>query len=66
MTEHPRRGTGDPIAGEPMTDAQRSDLAMLSTESGEDVSEKLTENEAAERIDELRERSARTELDEPG
>lgn len=67
MTEEPEPNPDDPkTGGEPMTDAQRSDLTMLSTESGEDVSENLTEAEAAERIDVLSEQSPGVELDEPG
>ena len=49
-----------------MTEAQRSELTTLSAESGEDVSENLTEAEASERIHELGEQSPPVEADEPG
>ena len=47
--------TGD----EPMTDAQRSYLATLSAETGEELDETLSKAEASKRIDELRARSPR-------
>ena len=47
--------TGD----EPMTPAQRSYLATLARDSGEDFDEELTKAEASKRIDELREKSPR-------
>ena len=45
--------------GEPMTDAQRSYLETLCSETGEDFDETLSKAEASKRIDELRERSPR-------
>jgi Protein of unknown function (DUF3072) len=47
--------TGD----EPMTDAQRSYLATLCRETGEEFDGGLTKAEASKRIDELRARSPR-------
>jgi Protein of unknown function (DUF3072) len=47
--------TGD----EPMTPAQRSYLATLAQDTGEEVADTLTKAEASKRIDELRQRSPR-------
>ncbi len=47
--------TGD----EPMTDAQRSYLQTLCSETGEEFDERLSKADASKRIDELRERSPR-------
>ena len=44
---------------EPMTEAQRSYLATLCRETGEEFDETLSKAEASKRIDELRERSPR-------
>jgi hypothetical protein len=49
--------TGD----EPMTGAQRSYLSTLSQEAGEDFDENLTKAEAAKRIEELQEKTGRSE-----
>ena len=49
--------TGD----EPMTGAQRSYMKTLATEAGEEASDDLTKAEASKRIDELREKTGRTE-----
>ena len=49
--------TGD----EPMTGAQRSYLKTLADEAGESADEDLTKAEASKRIDDLRERTGRTE-----
>ena len=49
--------TGD----EPMTGAQRSYLKTLADEAGEEADESLTKAEASKRIDELREKTGRTE-----
>lgn len=49
--------TGD----EPMTGAQRSYMKTLADEAGEDVDENLTKAEASRRIDDLREKTGRTE-----
>lgn len=47
--------TGD----EPMTGAQRSYLHTLADEAGEEVSDDLTKAEAAQRIEELQEKTGR-------
>ena len=44
---------------EPMTDAQRSYLQTLCSETGEEFDERLSKADASKRIDELRERSPR-------
>ena len=49
--------TGD----EPMTGAQRSYLKTLADEAGESADEDLTKAEASKRIDDLREKTGRTE-----
>ena len=49
--------TGD----EPMTGAQRSYLKTLADEAGEQADEDLTKAEASKRIDDLREKTGRTE-----
>ena len=49
--------TGD----EPMTGAQRSYLKTLADEAGEEPSDDLTKAEASKRIDELRDKTGRTE-----
>ena len=48
--------------GEPATEAQKSYLATLATEAGEDAGnlESLTKTEASKRIDELQEKSGRS------
>jgi hypothetical protein len=51
--------TGD----EPMTGAQSSYLHTLADEAGEDVSDDLTKAEASERIDELQEKTGRSQPD---
>lgn len=48
--------TGD----EPMTGAQESYLHTLATEAGEQVEEDLTKAEASKRIDELRDKTGRS------
>jgi hypothetical protein len=47
--------TGD----EPMTDAQRSYLETLCTETGEEFDDTLSKADASKRIDQLRQRSPR-------
>ena len=49
--------TGD----EPMTGAQRSYLKTLADEAGEPADEDLTKAEASKRIDDLRDKTGRTE-----
>ena len=49
--------TGD----EPMTGAQRSYLKTLADEAGEEAADDLTKAEASKRIDDLREKTWRTE-----
>ena len=49
--------TGD----EPMTGAQRSYLKTLADEAGEQADEDLTKAEASKRIDDLRDKTGRTE-----
>ena len=49
--------TGD----EPMTGAQRSYLKTLADEAGEEADDDLTKAEASKRIDDLREKTGRTE-----
>lgn len=51
--------TGD----EPMTGAQRSYLHTLAEEAGEDVGDDLSKAEAAERIEELQEKTGRGQGD---
>jgi hypothetical protein len=46
---------------EPMTGAQESYLHTLATQAGEDVEEELTKAEASKRIDDLREKTGRSE-----
>lgn len=46
-------------ADEPMTGPQRSYLATLAQDTGEDVADDLTKAEASQMIDELRRRSPR-------
>ena len=46
-------------ADEPMTGPQRSYLATLAQDTGEDVPEEMTKAEASRMIDELRRRSPR-------
>ncbi|WP_067970509.1 DUF3072 domain-containing protein [Nocardiopsis trehalosi] len=63
MTEQdPRKDTGDWATGdEPATGPQLSYLATLARETGATVPEDLTKAEASRLIDELRERSPRTD-----
>ena len=49
--------TGD----EPMTGAQRSYLKTLADEAGEEADDDLTKAEASKRIDDLREKTGRSE-----
>ncbi len=46
---------------EPMTGAQESYLHTLATEAGEEVEPGLTKAEASKRIDELRQKTGKTE-----
>jgi len=46
---------------EPMTGAQESYLHTLATEAGEEVEPGLTKAEASKRIDELRQKTGRTD-----
>jgi Protein of unknown function (DUF3072) len=46
---------------EPMTGAQESYLHTLATEAGEDVEPDLTKAEASKRIDELRQKTGKTD-----
>jgi hypothetical protein len=46
-----------------MTGAQSSYLHTLADEAGEDVSDDLTKAEASERIDELQEKTGRSQPD---
>jgi hypothetical protein len=49
--------------GEPMTGPQRSYLATLCQEAGEDFDERLTKAEASEKIDELQRKTGRGATD---
>ena len=51
--------TGD----EPMTGAQRSYLKTLADEAGEEAADDLTKAEASKRIEDLRDKTGRSEAD---
>lgn len=54
--------TGD----EPMTESQRSYMNTLATEAGEQVDDNLTKAEAAEKIEELQNKTGRHPVNQDG
>jgi hypothetical protein len=61
-TPNPEKDPEDWVTGdEPMTGPQASYLSTLAQEAGEDLPDNLTKAEASKRIDELQQRTGRSQ-----